>query len=201
MGRATKCMLHGSMGRVTRAPFTPSSEQNAMEPVTACNNCIVVTCYQARHCSRQYSNLTRKWLFELIPYCHFKDFTDSSVSLIHQSTFLSFTSSVRLQEEYEQSVCLKEESQKAGKMERQKAFQDVFAADMDHYRTHGEMQRKYNLKGSVNLWCFCFSLLFWYHNKLQNTSIIFCLTLSHLLCTANFEIIWVELRRFYSSGT
>ncbi|XP_033626921.1 dysbindin-like [Asterias rubens] len=47
----------------------------------------------------------------------------------------------RLQEEYEQSVRLKEESQKAGKMERQKAFQDVFAADMDHYRTHGEMQR------------------------------------------------------------
>ena len=51
-------------------------------------------------------------------------------------------SPVRLQEEYEQSVRLKEESQKADKLERQKAFQDVFAADMQHYKTHGEMERK-----------------------------------------------------------
>ncbi|XP_022083980.1 dysbindin-like isoform X2 [Acanthaster planci] len=58
---------------------------------------------------------------------------------------------VRLQEEYEQSVRLKEESQKADKLERQKAFQDVFAADMQHYKTHGEMQRVVSSEGTHSL--------------------------------------------------
>eukprot|EP00057_Strongylocentrotus_purpuratus_P003413 XP_003726598.1 PREDICTED: dysbindin [Strongylocentrotus purpuratus] len=45
----------------------------------------------------------------------------------------------RLLDEYNQKFRRVEDEEDAKKKERQKAFQEVFAADMDHYRTHGKM--------------------------------------------------------------
>ncbi|XP_071479996.1 dysbindin-like [Diadema antillarum] len=47
----------------------------------------------------------------------------------------------RLMDEYNQKFRRLEEKEDAKKKERQKAFQDVFAADMAHYRTHGKMSK------------------------------------------------------------
>ncbi|XP_072014260.1 dysbindin-like, partial [Amphiura filiformis] len=46
-----------------------------------------------------------------------------------------------LQEEYNQKFSEIERKEDAKLKERQKAFEDVFSADMDHYRTHGKMER------------------------------------------------------------
>ena len=49
-------------------------------------------------------------------------------------------------DEYNQKFQRVTQTEDAKKVERQQAFQDVFAADMDHYRTHGKVTGKRRIR-------------------------------------------------------